>query len=92
MFQDINDNDPVFDLTTYRCTISEDVTIGHEVVSVRATDKDVGLSAVVSYAITIGTPSKHNFSIDTGTGSVTTRGTFDYESGLHSYSLTVSIA
>lgn len=90
--QDINDNNPVFDLLTYRSTISENDPIGDEVVRVRATEKDIGLSATITYTITVGSPSTSKFSIDTGTGSVTTKGTIDYEKDPHSYSLTVSVA
>ena len=92
LFQDVNDNDPVFDLLIYRSTISENDPIGDEVVRVSATEKDVGLSATIAYAITASTPSTTKFSIDTGTGSVTTRGTIDYETEPDSYTLTVSVA
>jgi protocadherin Fat 4 len=88
--RDVNDNDPIFDLLIYRATISENDPIGDEVVRVRATEKDVGLSATITYAITASIPSTTKFSIDTGTGSVTTKGTIDYERDPHSYTLTVT--
>ena len=55
-----------------------------------ATDKDVGLNETVTYNITSVVPSSHKFSIDTGTGSVTTKGTIDYETDPHNFTLTVS--
>lgn len=79
----------MFDLLQYRSTISENDLIGNEVVRVRATEKDVGLSATITYNITAGVPSSSKFTIDTGTGSVTTKGTIDYESDAHIYNLTV---
>ena len=57
---------------------------------VRATDKDVGLNGTVTYNITSVVPSSGKFSIDTGTGSVTTKETIDYETDPHNYTLTVS--
>ena len=50
---DFNDNDPEFVLepNNYHFNISENVSVGHQVHQMNATDKDEGLNAEISYTI-----------------------------------------
>ena len=48
---DVNDNSPLFEMALYNATLREDVGIGTPVVSVKATDRDIGTNAMVSYRI-----------------------------------------
>lgn len=48
---DINDNRPVFNPETYNTTIDEDISPGNEIVTVTATDRDIGENARLSYSI-----------------------------------------
>ena len=47
--QDQNDNKPVFDKNPYRLTLSESASTDYEIGQVRATDRDSGQNAALSY-------------------------------------------
>ncbi|XP_063893861.1 cadherin-99C isoform X2 [Helicoverpa armigera] len=71
---DINDNNPKFDEDSYMFHVKEGAAnefVGY----VHATDIDDGINAVVSYSI----PTHLPFSIDNGTGMITTNTMLDYE-------------
>uniref|UniRef100_A0A2A4J1V5 Cadherin domain-containing protein n=1 Tax=Heliothis virescens TaxID=7102 RepID=A0A2A4J1V5_HELVI len=71
---DINDNNPKFDEDSYLFHVKEGAAnefVGY----VHATDIDDGMNAVVSYSI----PTHLPFSIDNGTGMITTNTKLDYE-------------
>ncbi|KAJ8719097.1 hypothetical protein PYW07_016653 [Mythimna separata] len=71
---DINDNNPKFDEDSYVFHVKEGAAnefVGY----VHATDIDEGVNAMVSYSI----PTHLPFSIDNGTGMITTNTKLDYE-------------
>uniref|UniRef100_F6YY38 Cadherin domain-containing protein n=1 Tax=Ciona intestinalis TaxID=7719 RepID=F6YY38_CIOIN len=80
---DWNDNDPQFTETAYSGQVEEGLTKGQYVLTVRATDADIGLNGEVSYFIsTTATESNvlsGQFSVDTMTGVLTTSTTLDRE-------------
>jgi protocadherin-16/23 len=74
---DRNDNDPVFSEKVYKAAVSENIEIGSQVLTVKATDADAGLNAKISYSIQNGT--EWIFGIDKDTGVVYTTGRLDRE-------------
>lgn len=69
---DQNDNDPEFEETSYRHTISENIDVGSTVITVHADDADEGTNAEVQYSMDNATLGL--FQIDTSTGHITTAG------------------
>lgn len=51
---DGNDNYPVFDEALYSVLISENMTVGSEVIRVTATDLDAGVNSKLTYTLTGG--------------------------------------
>ena len=70
--EDQNDNDPRFELTKYIATIHEDVPIGTSVITVRATDADLGINARIVYSL--ANETQWLFNIDNRSGLITTAG------------------
>ncbi len=68
---DLNDNDPVFNQTSYSATIKENIHSKHHVITVLATDADQGSNGEVWYQITSGNADKV-FHIDNQTGDIST--------------------
>jgi len=75
--QDINDNDPVFELQSYHATVRENLPSGTHVLTPRATDKDEGLNAKLRFNL-LG-EHMHRFHIDSETGEISTATTLDRE-------------
>ena len=73
---DVNDNTPVFGAVVYNFYVPENVTIGYSVGFVSATDRDLGLNALVTYTLLYSA----NFSVNNSTGEIRTTSAFDYES------------
>lgn len=48
---DVNDNAPVFTDNNYNITVRENVTIGTTILTIKATDKDIGENGRVSYRL-----------------------------------------
>ena len=71
---DINDNAPAFELLVYKVTIPENSPVGSYLVNLTAKDPDLGTSADISYST-----NHPKFTIDSKTGSVTTKGDLDRE-------------
>ncbi|KAH0616047.1 hypothetical protein JD844_026842 [Phrynosoma platyrhinos] len=67
--EDINDNHPVFNPSTYIASISSHTQPGTEIINVVATDKDSGIYGVVTYELVPGHLSSF-FTVDTSTGIV----------------------
>lgn len=84
---DANDHSPVFEMNEYEASVKEGVSVGTTVITLKATDQDVGKNAEVEYSIKSinggGTSTeeedKHAFKIDSKSGVITTRTLLDRE-------------
>ncbi|XP_016011118.2 cadherin EGF LAG seven-pass G-type receptor 2 isoform X1 [Rousettus aegyptiacus] len=87
---DTNDHDPVFEQQEYKESLRENLEVGYEVLTVRATDGDAPPNANILYRLLEGpggSPSEA-FEIDPRSGVIRTRGPVDREE-VESYQLTV---
>ncbi len=84
---DDNDNDPVFDPSTYHASLIEGSPLGLEFLQVFASDIDVGENAEIKYSIYSGNFG-NNFAIDASTGILSVAKDLDREI-YDMYSLTV---
>ncbi|XP_048576411.1 uncharacterized protein LOC116615378 isoform X2 [Nematostella vectensis] len=80
--EDINDNYPEFNASVYSVNISEDTSIGTQVLSVYASDKDLGSNAHVQYFIIASANDdiKRVFDVNKTTGAISTTSNLDFES------------
>ncbi|XP_049833037.1 protocadherin-like wing polarity protein stan isoform X1 [Schistocerca gregaria] len=90
---DANDHAPVFEASEYDAAVRESVSVGSTVITVRATDLDIGRNGQVEYSIVRqdsgGTEEETDvFRIDPKSGIVTTRSVLDRERS-EVYTLTV---
>ena len=79
---DINDNYPVFDQAVYHAVLSENATIGTQVVSAHATDRDLETNAQLVYNISYSLPTDYYktwFQINSQTGQIKTAALLDRE-------------
>ncbi|KAM4601120.1 neural-cadherin [Polymixia lowei] len=77
---DVNDNVPFFLSSTYEATVPEGAEIGASVAQVFATDLDSGLHGMINYVILKDeSGDSQYFSINSYTGVIHTRATFDRE-------------
>ncbi|XP_062393955.1 neural-cadherin [Sardina pilchardus] len=77
---DVNDNVPFFMSSTYEATVPEGAEIGTSVAQVSASDLDSGLHGQVNYVILKDqSGDSQYFSINSYTGVIHTRATFDRE-------------
>ncbi|XP_037639446.1 LOW QUALITY PROTEIN: neural-cadherin [Sebastes umbrosus] len=77
---DVNDNVPFFLSSTYEATVPEGAEIGTSVAQVSATDLDSGLHGMVHYVILKDESGDSQFfSIDSRSGVIVTRASFDRE-------------
>ncbi|ETE70709.1 hypothetical protein L345_03479, partial [Ophiophagus hannah] len=74
---DVNDNSPLFYPIQYFAHIQENEPAGSYIVTVSASDPDLGLNGRVRYSISAGDTSR--FQIHTQTGVITTKTTLDRE-------------
>lgn len=56
LVEDINDCAPLFQQSTYKTIVSEETPLGSRILSVKATDADLGMSGVVRYAFDEAVP------------------------------------
>ncbi|XP_066525030.1 cadherin EGF LAG seven-pass G-type receptor 1 [Hoplias malabaricus] len=70
---DTNDHGPVFEQNEYRVNIRENVEVGFEVMTVRATDEDAPSNANMIYKIVNGDGENSVFEIDSRNGLVRVR-------------------
>ncbi|KAF6720859.1 Protocadherin Fat 3 [Oryzias melastigma] len=74
---DANDNSPVCDQAVYTASIPEDLPVNSLLLTVGATDADVGVNAQIQYSLH-GSQSQ-DFSIDPDTGEMKSSVTLDHE-------------
>lgn len=85
--QDCNDHGPTFEAEQFEASIREGATVGSTVITLRATDQDIGKNAEIEYGIQSVNGGEHQatenesqtFRIDGRTGVVSTRSTLDRE-------------
>ncbi len=70
---DTNDHGPVFEQNEYRVRIRENVEVGYEVITVRATDGDAPSNANMIYKLVNGEGVNSGFEIDSRNGLVKIR-------------------
>ena len=75
---DINDNAPEFEMQNYFANISENASIGEEVVKVFATSKDTGINAEIKYQFLSGNENG-SFAINSKSGVISVVKGLDYE-------------
>ncbi|XP_049327431.1 cadherin EGF LAG seven-pass G-type receptor 2 isoform X1 [Astyanax mexicanus] len=85
---DTNDHDPVFEQQDYKESVRENLEIGYEVLTVRATDGDAPVNGNILYHILNSNGSNNVFEIDSRSGVIRTRGPVDRET-IESYMLLV---
>ncbi|ELU15555.1 hypothetical protein CAPTEDRAFT_62731, partial [Capitella teleta] len=78
---DTNDNEPVFDQTTYGVSVIENVPIRTVIATVHAADHDQGPNGLVRYGFSKHTTDKHGhlFGIDQESGEIYVKGIIDHE-------------
>lgn len=75
----INEHAPSFiPNNTYELSLVEDISVGHDVITVSASDADGGIQSQVTYAIMSG-DTYGNFAIDRTTGLIEIRKNLDFE-------------
>lgn len=84
---DVNDNDPVFNQSSYLAHVMENSNASSSVATVYATDEDQEANGRVSYTITSGNTGEA-FEINNQTGAVSVKGSIDREK-IKEYSLTI---
>ncbi|XP_071083745.1 protocadherin Fat 4-like [Haliotis cracherodii] len=80
VIDDVNDNNPIFNISPYTFNIAENVPSGSSVGTVQATDLDTLTNAALTYEIVvfwIGEAS--HFNLDLSSGVITTAGNLDRE-------------
>lgn len=85
---DVNDNAPKFEASSYSKSVPEDIYVGDTVLDVRARDLDTGSNAEIRYSITNNGGVNSVFRIGQSSGSITVDRALDRES-VQEYSLTI---
>lgn len=78
IINDQNDNAPVFERSMYNISVFEDVALGTRILTVSATDEDIGNNAIVNYYITSGNQGAA-FAINKGLGQIFVASSLDRE-------------
>ncbi|KAM3877775.1 cadherin EGF LAG seven-pass G-type receptor 2 [Diretmus argenteus] len=76
---DTNDHDPVFEQQDYKESVRENLEIGYEVLTVRATDGDAPVNGNILYHVLNSNGSNDVFEIDSRSGVIRTKGPVDRE-------------
>ena len=85
---DVNDNGPKFESSSYRKVIPEDMYVGDTVLDVRARDLDAGSNAAILYSIVNRAGVNQAFHIREDSGAITIDSPLDREA-VAQYSLTI---
>ncbi|KAL2779043.1 protocadherin beta-8 precursor [Daubentonia madagascariensis] len=86
---DINDNAPEFEQPFYRVQIPEDSPVGFLVVTVSATDVDIGINGEISYSFFQASEEISNtFSVNPLTGEIQLKKQLDFET-IQSYEVNI---
>ncbi len=85
--QDVNDNTPRFESRTYSISIPESIEIGSEILSVSASDLDIGLNANLTYLMV----ETNAFEVDLFSGIITLTQSLDFEV-IPSYTLMLMVS
>ncbi|XP_033743705.1 LOW QUALITY PROTEIN: protocadherin-11 X-linked-like [Pecten maximus] len=80
---DINDNKPQFTKTRYEVKVEEDITVGSNILQIKASDKDIGKNGEVRYRFSdrVGTDITSYFSIDERSGNISLVKKLEYVQG-----------
>lgn len=84
---DCNDHTPAFESEEFHANVREGTSVGSSVITIRATDQDIGKNGEIEYSIasvsgdnvTVGENADNLFRIEARTGTITTRGALDRE-------------
>uniref|UniRef100_A0A8D0HK54 Cadherin domain-containing protein n=1 Tax=Sphenodon punctatus TaxID=8508 RepID=A0A8D0HK54_SPHPU len=77
---DANDNPPIFTEEVYKVRLRENLPNGSLVIQLKATDKDEGLNAKITYSFRNLQENGHEFfSLDRENGKITNTGVLDFE-------------
>ncbi|XP_061755811.1 protocadherin gamma-A11-like isoform X9 [Nerophis ophidion] len=77
---DANDNEPIFNQSTYKTAVVENAVKGTSIITVNATDADSGSNGLITYSLSKKKGSAAQiFNIDEKTGTVFVSGQIDYE-------------
>lgn len=69
--EDINDNAPMFDKSTYEESIPRDMEVNRTVLRIAATDIDFGENAHITYSLIANNPHEEDFfAVDRNTGVI----------------------
>ncbi|CAF0905597.1 unnamed protein product [Adineta ricciae] len=80
IIDDVNDQSPIFDSSTYSVELSESTPINTTILRVHATDADIGLNARITYDFTDASKQFSSmFYIHNETGILRLRSSLDYE-------------
>ncbi|XP_028854714.1 cadherin EGF LAG seven-pass G-type receptor 2-like, partial [Denticeps clupeoides] len=85
---DTNDHDPVFEQQDYKESVRENLEIGYEVLTVRATDGDAPVNGNILYRVINSNGTNDVFEIDSRSGVIRTKGPVDREA-VEAYTLLV---
>ena len=77
---DVNDNPPLFLQKSYNASVKESLPSGSNILTVIASDADIGLNGDIEYSIKGETNVLALFTIDSSNGLLSTLSTLDYES------------
>ena len=81
--EDVNDNDPVFEQEVYNARVPEDALVGTSIITISATDKDIGLNGRLRYTFKNGNSGSGDFIIDPTVGVIRTDKPLDREKIAH---------
>ena len=78
VIEDVNDNAPVFSHTEYHATVNETLAVGESIITLSATDADIGVNSQIEYRLSKNQIGKiqEQFSIGLTTGILTIKNTF----------------